>query len=125
MLKVISFGYLHGTPPAGAFAADLRECLRDPHIDPALRQMTGLDDPIRQKVFNTNGAREVIDGLANLASDLHDRGIPLAVGCAGGRHRSVVVAEEVAAWLRDDGYEVVVEHRDIHRPVVQRTEAQP
>lgn len=121
-IKVTSFGYLHWPAPPATITVDLRECLRDPHIDPALREMTGLDEPVRDKVLSTPGAEYLASNLAAVASDLMAQGIPvtIAVGCAGGRHRSVVIARDVADRLVEWGWAVELEHRDVHRAVVRR-----
>lgn len=120
--EIYSFGYLHGPPPAATSTVDLRECLYDPHVDPALRELTGLDHRVQHAVLDTPGARNLIAHQAMVASGLLQLHIPvvLAAGCAGGRHRSVVVATEIAARLRLEGWPVQVHHRDIDRPVVRR-----
>lgn len=123
---VCSFGYLHGGPPAGAVVVvDVRVCLRDPHVDPGLRELTGHDPVVVAAVLATPGARGVIDGVAGVAAAVLGaarRGgepVRVAVGCAGGRHRSVVLAEAVAGWLAAGGWAVVTEHLDLHRGVVR------
>lgn len=125
---ITSFGYLHGAPPrAPGIRVDLRNALRNPHHDPAMRQLTGLDARVRHHVLATPGARHIIEDTANqvlhmLASgaDRASQRVDVHVGCQGGRHRSVAVAEEVAAILRSRGVNVEVEHRDVTKPVVQK-----
>ncbi|WP_431910117.1 RapZ C-terminal domain-containing protein [Amycolatopsis thermoflava] len=120
--EIRSFGYLHSPPPPATITVDLRECLRDPHVDPALRELTGHETPVRYAVFNTRGATGLIAHLTMLVSGLLEVSIPvsLSVGCGGGKHRAVVVAEEVAARLRLAGWPVQLHHRDVHLPVVHR-----
>ncbi|WP_037918697.1 RapZ C-terminal domain-containing protein [Actinacidiphila yeochonensis] len=121
-ITIISFGYLHGPTPAADFAQDLRS-FRDPHVDPAMRQLTGRDQAVITKVLGTPGVPAVINTLALACaarSGYGDRPVTAAVGCAGGRHRSVVVINTVARLLREQGYDVTVQHRDLARPVVTR-----
>jgi UPF0042 nucleotide-binding protein len=119
-ITIISFGYLHGQPPAADITQDMRP-FRDPHVDPAMRQLTGTDPAVIAKVLDTPGVRDVIDQLTQAATQAA-RGSSLvyAVGCAGGRHRSVVVANTLAYALAAQGFRVTVKHRDVHRPVVNR-----
>ncbi len=124
-LLVTSFGYLHGPPPPADVTVDLRDWLRDPHVDPAMRELTGLDKAIRDKVVRTPGtfelARQVVHLAVMMALLVADgRPVRVALGCAGGRHRSVVVAGLVAAGLLGAGWPVEVVHRDIGLPVVTR-----
>ena len=124
---ITSYGVLHGLAPEGdVLTLDLRRALRNPHHDPAMRHLTGLDPAVRDHVLATPGAERLINGAVfrviaqlegyaqprNLRADLH-------VYCQGGRHRSVAAAEEIARRLRALGVHVEVEHRDIAKPVVQ------
>lgn len=128
---IVSYGVLHGGPPPGdALTVDLTTALRNPPEDPDVRdrmvQMTGLDKEARDYVLATPGARRVVErtvGRIEAALTYHDpRGqyVMVHVYCQGGRHRSVAIAEETAAWLRADGINTEVEHRDVTKPVVQR-----
>jgi RNase adaptor protein for sRNA GlmZ degradation len=121
-----SFGYLHPAgPPKALLTLDLRDALRDPHFnpDPAFRELTGVDQRVINVVMETPGAIDLVVKTAKLLAGLHKfEDIYLAVGCQGGRHRSVVVADFIAHelrlyWNRTD---VVVRHRDIELPVVRR-----
>lgn len=125
--EIRSFGYLHSPPPPSNITVDLRECLRDPHVDPALRELTGFEEPVRFAVLNTRGALGLIAHLAMTVTGLLELDIPvsLAVGCAGGKHRAVVVSHEVAARLRLTGWSVDLQHCDVHRPVVGRRPSAP
>jgi RNase adaptor protein for sRNA GlmZ degradation len=124
----VSFGYLHARPPTADLTVDVRDCLFDPHADPGMRDRTGLDAEVARSVLATPGAVElaarladVVGVLAGLPQRRGVLGVPVtvAVGCAGGRHRSVALAEHVAGTLRGGGLAVTVEHRDVHRPVVR------
>jgi len=123
---VTSFGYLHlhAAPPPAAVLVDVREYLRDPHTDPAFRALTGHDTPVMERVLSTPGAGALIDALVTAAAALlpaacrAGRLVRVAVSCAGGRHRSVVIADAVAARLALWGAEA--EHWHLHKPVVTR-----
>lgn len=124
-ITITSVGFLHpkDLPPA-LFTLDLRRDLRDPHFDPdpAFRELTGLDQRVVTVVLETPGAIALIVQVARLLASLHGfEDIQIVVGCAGGRHRSVVIADFIAYelrlfWHRTD---VVVVHRDIEEPVVK------
>ncbi|MFI9788504.1 ATPase [Kitasatospora sp. NPDC051984] len=125
-IQITSFGYLHGQAPAAHLTADLRQHFRDPHHDPALRAKTGADPQVMEAVLSTDGIADLIDGLVACVRAYWDgpsaasRTITVAVGCAGGKHRAHVVADELARLLLADGFDVETVHRDSHRPVVER-----
>jgi RNase adaptor protein for sRNA GlmZ degradation len=124
-LLVYSFGYGHNEPPPGQIdiTVDVRDWFRDPHIDPALREMTGLDQVVVDKVMATAGVTEFVTDLAGLAVRLCQqkvRAVVVAVGCVGGRHRSVVIADRVAAVAGWWGYAAEVKHLHVDRPVIRR-----
>lgn len=124
MIVFTSFGYLHGGPPADSdLVLDARHLIRDPHVDPALRQLTGRDYMVMRAVMDTPGATALVDFLQQ-AAELADVGgradIRVAVGCQGGRHRSVVLVESAADAVADNDFLVRVIHRDIDKPVVVR-----
>ncbi|MFJ8625844.1 hypothetical protein ACIRD3_23770 [Kitasatospora sp. NPDC093550] len=125
-IRVISFGYLHGAPPEHATVTlDLRRHFRDPHVNKDLRHMTARDVPVRRAVLGTPGIQELIAATAAMA-DAYDAGpqdgpLTIAVGCAGGRHRAATVAGVLAKRLGKTGIPVVLEHRDLDEPVVERT----
>ena len=121
MTSVVSFGYKHGLPVDADLVVDCR-FLPNPHWVPELRPMSGLDAPVREYVLGQPGAKEFLDGYEDLfgivAAGYTREGkgyTTLAVGCTGGRHRSVAMAEELGARLRARGMEVQVNHRDIGR----------
>lgn len=124
-VEVISFGFLHGDPPAAHITLDLRHHFRDPHVDPALRYMTAEDEPVRKAVLATAGIAELVEAVAR-AVDAFAAGpaagpVVVADGCAGGRHRAPSFAAALGDRLVLGGYSVTVQHRDIRRPVVERT----
>ncbi|WP_405944725.1 ATPase [Streptomyces sp. NBC_00932] len=126
-VRIVSFGYLHEAPPAAHLTIDLRQHFRDPHVDPALRYMTAEDEPVHRAVLATAGIAELVEATAR-AVDAFAAGpsagpLTVADGCAGGRHRAPSFASALADRLRLAGHVVTVEHRDIHRPVVERAVA--
>ncbi|MFJ7274683.1 ATPase [Kitasatospora sp. NPDC098663] len=123
-INVLSFGYLHDTPPAADITLDLRRHFRDPHVDPALRHQSAHDMPVRQAVMATPGIRDLIVSAALLA-DAYDAGpttapLTIAVGCVGGRHRAPTVAMTLAQRLAKTGITVHLGHRDLAKPVIDR-----
>ena len=124
-VQVISFGYLHhpGAPDAH-LTLDVRAHFRDPHVRPEMRQMTGQDPAVIAAVLGTPGVPGLIEAAAGAARAFlaGPAGVPLtvAVGCAGGRHRSVVIAARLAALLEGAGIPVALTHRDIRLAVVER-----
>ena len=118
-LNIVSFGYKYGLPVDADLVADCR-FLPNPHWVPELRAMSGLDAPVRDYVLAQQGAPEFLAAyLAVLAVSLAGferegkRYVTLAIGCTGGKHRSVAMAEQLAARLA--GRDVTVSHRDLGR----------
>ncbi|WP_327223014.1 ATPase [Streptomyces platensis] len=123
-VDIISFGYLHGDPPAAHLTLDLRHHFRDPHVSPELRYMTANDRAVRQAVHNTPGIPALIEATADaIVAFLHGPSagpVRVAVGCAGGRHRAAAVAMALKPALADEDVTATVTHRDLDKPVVQR-----
>lgn len=123
-VNIITFGYLHGAPPAADITIDLRVHFRDPHFDPALRESTALDQAVRHNVTATPGIIALIHGLAIAARAFlagpADRDVTVAVGCGGGRHRAAAVGLHLQEVLADLGEETSLTHRDLSKPVVNR-----
>jgi UPF0042 nucleotide-binding protein len=118
-ITVISFGYPKGLPREAELVFDMR-FLRNPHYDPALRPMTGKDAPVAAFVeadpdFAPFWAR--MTGLLDLLLPRYvaegKKYLTVAIGCTGGKHRSVLVAERLAAHLVAGGWRSDVIHRDI------------
>jgi UPF0042 nucleotide-binding protein len=119
MISVVSFGYKNGLPVDADLVVDCR-FLPNPHWVPELRPMSGLDAPVRDYVLAQAGAKEFLDGYAALVGIVAEgygregKGYAtLAMGCTGGRHRSVAMAEALGVALRGRGLEVQVSHRDV------------
>lgn len=119
---ITSFGYGHAPAPVADITFDVRRNLRNPHHDPAMRYLTGLDHAVREHVNDTPGVWHLVRNLAAVVTDLHADvdTVHVAIGCVGGRHRSPAIAEEVAAQIRRS-MAVRVEHRDIDKPVLPST----
>jgi len=117
-LSVMSFSYRRGLPREADLVFDVR-FLRNPHYVPELKPLTGRDPRVAEFVAADSGYRPFIDSLQALIAPLLPRFdvegkayLTIAVGCTGGRHRSVAVAEELAGWLRGTGRSVTLLHRD-------------
>ncbi|MCP4850348.1 MAG: RNase adapter RapZ [Actinomycetia bacterium] len=118
---ITSFGYKHGLPRDADLILDCR-FLPNPHWIPDLRPLTGLDGPVREHVLSHEVTQEFLDQLGDLLGMLMPAYVAegksylsIALGCTGGRHRSVAVAETVAEMLRGREFDPVVTHRDIGR----------
>jgi UPF0042 nucleotide-binding protein len=118
-LNIVSFGYKYGVPVDADLVADCR-FLPNPHWVPKLRALTGLDADVRDYVLDQPGAEDFLDAYLRLLEISlpgfereGKRYVTLAVGCTGGKHRSVAIAEQIAARLR--GRDVTVSHRDLGR----------
>ena len=120
-VTVMSFSYKRGVPRAAETVFDVR-FLRNPYWDAALRPRTGLDPSVRAHVADDARFHDFLDrvlGLLRLTLRAHaEEGrthVTVAFGCTGGRHRSVTLAETVAASLAEDGHRVSIRHREIER----------
>jgi UPF0042 nucleotide-binding protein len=118
---VVSFGYKHGIPLDVDLVFDCR-FLPNPHWVDHLRPLTGLDEPVRAYVLDQPDTNEFLrrldDMLALLLPAYVKEGkayLTIAVGCTGGRHRSVVLAEEVARLVEGRGFKPTLLHRDVQR----------
>jgi UPF0042 nucleotide-binding protein len=120
-VRITSFGFKHGLPRTADWVLDVR-FLENPFYDARLRPLSGLDAPVRDYVLASPPAGEFVDRVAGLIAGLlrgyAEQGKPelsVCVGCTGGRHRSVVLAEELGRRLQGAGAEVHVRHRDLER----------
>lgn len=118
-ISIQSFGFRQGLPLDVDMVMDVR-FLPNPHWDEALRPLTGLDDPVRDFVLGQPLTAEFLDRwkhlLALLVPAYAAEGksyLAIAIGCTGGRHRSVALAEEIGSWLRAEGHRPRVTHRDL------------
>jgi RNase adapter protein RapZ len=119
----ISYGFKHGTPRDADLLFDVR-FLPNPHYEADLRDLTGLDDPVREYVEASDGLEDFFDRLAPLLDYLlpqYEREgkahLAIGIGCTGGRHRSVVIAERLAREYGErEDLMVDVVHRDAGKP---------
>ncbi|KAA2261821.1 RNase adapter RapZ [Solihabitans fulvus] len=121
-VTVLSFGYKYGLPMDADLVMDVR-FLPNPFWIPELREQTGLDSEVRNYVLSQEGAEEFLDRYHELLRLIGagyrregKRYLTLAVGCTGGKHRSVAISEELSSRLAtEDGMAVKVVHRDLGR----------
>ncbi len=120
-LFITSFSYRHGLPREADLVFDVR-FLENPHWEPSLRHLSGADEAVIAYIRRDPDFASYIDHLTQLVLPLLPRFqhegksyLTIAVGCTGGRHRSVMVAEELANIFAANGYVVGVGHRDLER----------
>lgn len=120
-VSVMSFGFKHGVPLDVDTVIDVR-FLHNPHWIDELRPLTGHDEPVRRYVLDQDITVDFLARFTHLLELLlpayaaeGKSYFSLAIGCTGGRHRSVALAEEVGRWLRERGHRPRITHRDLHR----------
>ena len=120
-VTVLSFGFKYGLPPDADFVADVR-FLPNPYWVPDLRELTGLDEPVSSYVLDQRGAAPFVDAYARLvrstAAGFEREGkryLTVAIGCTGGKHRSVAIAEDLARRLGESRLSANAQHRDLGR----------
>lgn len=118
LVQLVSFGFKHGLPLDADLVFDVR-FLPNPNYVHELRHRTGLDDEVREYVLRWPIAQELLTRLQQMIEFLLPQysqegksQVVVAIGCTGGQHRSVVIAEELAHGLRQTGRRISVEHRD-------------
>ena len=120
-VSVISFGFKYGIPAESDLIFDLR-CLPNPFYDVSLKAFSGLDKPVEDYVMSFAQSVEYLDKILDMA----DFVLPLfikegkataviAIGCTGGRHRSVCIAQKVKEHIENQGYKALMVHRDMHK----------
>lgn len=116
---VTSFAFRHGLPREADLVFDVR-FLANPHYDPRLRELTGADREVADFIVADTGFARFFDALTGLLEPLLGRYaaegksyLTIAIGCTGGRHRSVFVADRLAAWLENQNQRVQLHHRDL------------
>ena len=119
--NIVSFGYKHGVPVDVDLLFDCR-FLPNPHWDERLRPLPGTDPKVRRYVLSQPEAKEFLEQLQQLLALLLPAYIregkaylSVGLGCTGGRHRSVVMADELAKVLASIGFDASVHHRDLDR----------
>ncbi|WP_329011957.1 RNase adapter RapZ [Micromonospora rifamycinica] len=120
-LTVLSFGFKYGLPPDADFVLDAR-FLPNPYWVPELREHTGREPAVSAYVLGQEGADTFVASYADLVNATTagferegKRYLTVAVGCTGGKHRSVAIAEELAERLRQSGLAANAQHRDLGR----------
>ena len=121
VVSLVSFGFKHGIPYGTDLLFDVR-FLSNPHFVPGLREQTGQDEAVQEYLLRQPDFEEVVGRLADLLLYLLPRYrrenrsyVSVAVGCTGGRHRSVAVGERLRSKLEDGGWPARLIHRDIGR----------
>ncbi len=128
ILTILSFGFKNGIPADSDLVFDVR-FLKNPYYEQDLRSLTGLDEAVRSYVLQDETAKEFVDRIDGLIRFLipnyvreGKNQLVISIGCTGGRHRSVTIAEELYMRLETAGESGLrIEHRDIDRdPVIKR-----
>jgi len=124
-ITVVSFGYKLGLPMDADLVMDVR-FLPNPNYEPDLHYLTGEDDEVKKYVLGSETTRSFLRRFLNLLKFLlpfyvreGKTHLVLAVGCTGGQHRSVVLADYIGKQLRKLGYRVILKHRDVERYKVE------
>lgn len=119
IISVVSFGFKHGIPLDSDLVFDVR-FLPNPYYVEVLKKQSGKDEPVRQYVMRWPEAREFLEKVTDLAEFLIPHYIKegkthlvISIGCTGGRHRSVVIANQIYEKLKENGHRVIIDHRDI------------
>ena len=118
-ISVTSFGFKNGTPRDADLVLDVR-FLPNPHWREELRASTGQSPMVRNYVLSFEDAQVFLDKAKDMIEFLLPRFtsegksyVGIAIGCTGGKHRSVVMTEEIGNWLKNDGKDAVILHRDM------------
>ena len=120
-VNVLSFGFKYGIPPEADLMVDVR-FLANPYFVPELTPLTGESEAVKNFVLNSNESQMFLQkylGLLDFLLPLHEKEgkayLTIAVGCTGGRHRSVVIADEIFEHIKKPGLLVEITHRDIDK----------
>lgn len=118
-VSLVSFGYKYGIPLDADLVFDVR-FLPNPHYHESLRPLPGISEEVRQFVLGQDATKEFMTRLTEMMDYLLPQFVAegkahltVAMGCTGGKHRSVVLVDELAAHLLENGYRVSVRHRDV------------
>lgn len=120
-VNIISFGYKYGIPIESDLVLDVR-FLPNPFYVRELRSQTGLDEPVKQFIFEFEQAKEFYKKLRDLLEFLlpcyveeGKRHLVISIGCTGGHHRSVAIAQALSEFITEKGYPIDCMHRDIDK----------
>lgn len=118
-LNIISFGFKHGIPHTCDLVFDVR-FLKNPYYVDELKHLTGNDEPVKEYVLNSenckifiNKLKDMLDFLLPLYNNEGKEILEIGIGCTGGKHRSVAITNETVRIMKEKGYSVFTEHRDI------------
>lgn len=121
VISIISFGYKYGIPFNSDVLLDVR-FLPNPYFHPEFKERNGMDAQVRDFVFESADSKEFMAKLQDMLVFLIPRYVKegksyltISIGCTGGKHRSVAVADSLERFLRDQGYQVRSKHRDLGR----------
>jgi RNase adapter protein RapZ len=120
-LNILSFGYKYGIPVDADLVLDCR-FIPNPHWVPELRPLTGLDQAVSDRVFSNEGVTEFVSDYVKLIKDMlpgyireGKKYLTVAIGCTGGKHRSVAISTEIARQLSAASTELAVSAHAVHR----------
>lgn len=120
-VNLVSFGFKHGCPQDLDTLFDVR-CFKNPHYDVTLRPLTGLDSQVQRYVFSDKNVSEFVQRVAGFLSFMYPlycregkKYFGVGIGCTGGKHRSVAIAEELHRRLKEEIASLSVEHRHFDR----------
>lgn len=123
IVNIVSFGYKYGIPDDSHLVFDVR-FLPNPYYIPEMKNHTGLDSDVFEYIMSfeeTNRFLEKLTDMAEYLVFLHEKSgkdfAQISIGCTGGHHRSVTVAEALSKALKENGYNVSVNHRDLEKEV--------
>jgi UPF0042 nucleotide-binding protein len=120
-LNILSFGYKYGIPVDADLVLDCR-FIPNPHWVPELRPLTGLDQAVSDRVFSNEGVTEFVADYVKLIKDMlpgyireGKKYLTIAIGCTGGKHRSVAISTEIAKQLGQTGTDLAISAHAVHR----------
>ena len=120
---MLSFGYKYGIPVDSDLVLDCR-FIPNPHWVPELRPLTGLDAPVSKKVLESEGVADFVHSYVDVVRKMipgylreGKKYVTIAIGCTGGKHRSVAVAEEISRQLTTSSAELEISAHATHRDV--------
>ena len=121
-ITVLSFGFLYGLPTEADMVLDTRG-MANPFYVPALSRLTGLDEPVQDFIWQDEGSRAYLEAVIEMLrlrmllfeqwNSPNRKPLTIAVGCTGGRHRSVATALKLTEALQSWGYHVTLKHREL------------
>ena len=121
MIQLMSFGFRHGVPIEADIIWDVR-FLPNPHFNPSLRPLSGLDQPVQDFVYGHQATKAFLEGMQLLLRQTlpayQQEGkayLTIGIGCTGGHHRSVAIVESLAHYIQLQGWPPHIKHRDIKK----------